>query len=294
MGEGPRMKLGHEARYFFRDESPRRLEIVRPVLSTFNLVTIRKPHVFPLHQHFNYQLIFIKQGRYRCTINHVPLKLKAGDILVVKPGDWHEDHCLPPLRYCAMNFQLDSGRSGSSHDILFRERIVPASQVLRGSNTELWEVIERMQRESERHDDVVANLENALLLELFWKLVRAIPRDLLSPVFLQRSEAQAFGERLRRLFDDSVETKLTAISVASALGVSVRTLTNRCGEVLGMAPMKAYMHHKMGHAARLIVQSTLPIKDISFRLGFQNPYHFSRVFRRHLGVAPSAYRKMPK
>jgi AraC family transcriptional regulator, arabinose operon regulatory protein len=50
----------------------------------------------------------------------------------------------------------------------------------------------------------------------------------------------------------------------------------------------------MEYAAYAVRQSDVPIKEISHRLGFQNQYHFSRVFRRYLGSAPTAYRKMPK
>lgn len=39
-----------------------------------------------------------------------------------------------------------------------------------------------------------------------------------------------------------------------------------------------------GHAHRSLT-------DIALGLGFQNMAHFSRVFRAHLGVAPSDYRK---
>ncbi|MEO5958090.1 MAG: helix-turn-helix domain-containing protein [Opitutaceae bacterium] len=50
----------------------------------------------------------------------------------------------------------------------------------------------------------------------------------------------------------------------------------------------------MEYAARALRQSEVPIKEISHRLGFQNQYHFSRVFRRYLGSPPSTYRDAPK
>ena len=288
------MTPGPHAHYYYRDKGLHGLEIARPLLNTFNLVTVRKPHVFGRHQHLNYQLIFTKRGRYRCKLNDEPLNLAAGEILIVKPRDWHEDQCQPPLSYHSINFNLAVLGTRQTPDILFAENVLPSDQVLRGKNVDLWQVIERMQSESKRQDEIVSSVENALLLELFWRLVRAIPRDRLSPLFLRRSGAQAFGERLRRIFDRDIETNLSTAAIAADMGVSVRTLTKRCREIMGLSLMRAFSVHKIRYAAWLIAQSDLPIKEISYRLGFLNQYHFSRVFRRHFGVPPTTYREMPK
>jgi iron complex transport system substrate-binding protein len=121
-----------------------------------------------------------------------------------------------------------------------------------------------------------------------------LPRERLSPIFLQQSAAQAFSERLRRLFEDHLGENLSAVGIAAQLGVSVRTLTKRCREVVGRPPARAFLHYKMEYAAQALRRSDIPIKEISHRLGFQNQYHFSRVFRRYLGAPPSSYREMPK
>jgi len=288
------MKNTPDARYFYRGKSLARIEVARPVLSEFNIVSFRGDHLFPRHQHFNYQLIFAKQGAYHCTLNDAPLSLRPGDILVVKPGDWHEDYGRKSLRYHAVNFDLHGVGRGRGADIIFQANVTPAQQVLRGRNREIWAIVDRMQEEAARSDPFVAHLENALLLEMFWVLIRALPREYLSPVLLQRSEQQAFNERLRRVFDNHLEKRLDAAGMAALLGVSVRTLTTRCREIMGRPPMQAFMGYKIEYATQLLRQTGLPIKDISYRLGFQNQYHFSRVFRRSSGMPPSSVRSLPE
>jgi AraC-like DNA-binding protein len=279
--------------YFYRSTGQPGLEFVRPVLGSFNLVLAEEAHVYPKHQHLNYQLVFAQRGNYRCILNDTPLELKPRDVLIVKRGDWHEDLLAPRMRYLTVNFDL-AGSDGRLGDILFDPEVSAEEQVLRGLNPDLWRILERMQTESERDDPVVAHIENALLLQLFWWLVRSLPRERLSPIFLQRSAAQAFSEQLRRVFEHHLAENLSAVAIAAKLGISVRTLTKRCREVAGRPPARAFMHYKMDYAAHALRQSEIPIKEISHRLGFQNQYHFSRVFRRYLGVPPSSYRETPK
>jgi AraC-like DNA-binding protein len=287
------MATSPQRHYFYRSTSGPGLELVRPVLSSLNLVLASEGHFYPRHQHLNYQLIFVQRGRYRCQLNDVPLELKSREVLIVKRGDWHEDILTSPVRYFTVNFDL-AGSDGRLGDILFDPGVTPEAQILRGSNTDLWRLLERMQTESKRGDHVVAHVENAMLLQLFWLLVRSLPRERLSPIFLQRSAAQAFSEQLRRVFEHHLAENLSAVAIAGKLGISVRTLTKRCREVSGRPPARAFMQHKMEFAAHALRRSDVAIKEISHRLGFQNQYHFSRVFRRYFGAPPSSYRELPK
>lgn len=280
--------------YFYRSAGRDGLEFVRPVLGSFNMVVADEAHIYPKHQHLNYQLIFAQRGCYRCLLNEAPLALKPKDVLIVKRGDWHEDICASHIRYLAVNFDLAGNEHARVGDILFDTDVTPEQQVIRGPNQEIWDLLARMQAEGRRADHVVAHIENALLLELFWTIVRSLQREHISPIFLQQSATQAFSERLRRLFDHNLTENLSAAEIAAKLGVSVRTLTKRCQEVAGRPPARAFTHYKMEYAARVLRQSETPIKEISHRLGFQNQYHFSRVFRRYLGTPPSHYREAPQ
>lgn len=279
--------------YFYRAQGNEGLEVVRPVLGSFNLVVSEEAHIYPKHQHLNYQLIFAQRGCYRCVLNGVELALKPKDVLIVKRGDWHEDVCGFGLRYLAINFDLAGNEHLRSKDILFGPDVTAEQQVLRGPNKDIWRILARMQDESKRDDAAVGHIENALLMALFWLLVRALPRDRLSPIFIQQSAVQAFSERLRRLFDRHLAESPSTAVIAKKLNMSVRTLTKRCQEVIGRPPARAFMHFKMEYAARVLRQTEIPIKEISYRLGFQDQYHFSRVFRRHFSTPPSRYRGTP-
>lgn len=280
--------------YFYRSAGGGGLEFVRPVLESFNIVVADKAHVYPPHQHLNYQLVCAHSGCYSCNLNGKYVELAPKELLIVKRGDWHEDIFTSRLTYLTVNFNLAGGDQTFSGDIIFNTGVEPERQVIHGANDDVWKLLERMQAESVRGDHFVAHVENALLLQLFWWLVRSLPAEFLSPIFLQQSAAQAFSERLRRIFEQHLAENLSAAGIAAKLGVSTRTLTKRCQEVAGRPPARAFMQYKMDYAAHALRRSDIPIKEISHCLGFQNQYHFSRVFRRYFGVPPSSFRVSPK
>lgn len=66
-------------------------------------------------------------------------------------------------------------------------------------------------------------------------------------------------------------------------------LFKRFGDV---SPYKYLMRLKMNVAAtRLQCPDTL-IKEVAFTLGFSNPFHFSRAFKKAFGISPGAFRRL--
>ncbi len=47
----------------------------------------------------------------------------------------------------------------------------------------------------------------------------------------------------------------------------------------------------IAEAQALLVQSSQSIKEIAYLLGFQEPTHFSRFFKKHTGLTPGAFRR---
>jgi AraC-like DNA-binding protein len=48
---------------------------------------------------------------------------------------------------------------------------------------------------------------------------------------------------------------------------------------------------RINHAARLLQQADITIKEVSLGVGFHDPYHFSRAFKKVHGVSPKAFRE---
>lgn len=57
------------------------------------------------------------------------------------------------------------------------------------------------------------------------------------------------------------------------------------------APMDFYIHLKMKEACKLLRSTNLYIYEVGQRLGYQDQYYFSRIFRKVVGVSPKEYKE---
>ena len=48
---------------------------------------------------------------------------------------------------------------------------------------------------------------------------------------------------------------------------------------------------RLRHAKRLLQRPDLPMTEIAFRLGYSDPAHFTRAFRRLAKITPTHYRR---
>ncbi len=63
---------------------------------------------------------------------------------------------------------------------------------------------------------------------------------------------------------------------------------------LDSSPLEIFIHLKMERARKYLIQTNLKVKEIGLKLGYEDPYYFSRVFSKHVGLSPANYRKEEK
>jgi AraC family transcriptional regulator of arabinose operon len=98
--------------------------------------------------------------------------------------------------------------------------------------------------------------------------------------------AWAVAEMGRRMGDD-----LTIADLARAVNLSQSRFAHVFREQMGTSPLR-YLRQRRLARARLLLESTfLSVKEVMALVGFNDPSHFSRDFRRAYGAAPRTWRK---
>lgn len=59
----------------------------------------------------------------------------------------------------------------------------------------------------------------------------------------------------------------------------------------GMSPIEYFIHLKMQKACQLLYTEDSRVKQIAALLGYDDPYYFSRLFKKYMNTSPEAYRK---
>ena len=58
-----------------------------------------------------------------------------------------------------------------------------------------------------------------------------------------------------------------------------------------MSPIEYFIHLKMQKACQLLYTEDSRVKQIAALLGYDDPYYFSRLFKKYMNTSPETYRK---
>lgn len=84
--------------------------------------------------------------------------------------------------------------------------------------------------------------------------------------------------------------------------VSIEEIAENCGlnrsyfsrlfkECMGESPQRFLIHYRTAKAAELLKGTRLSIAEVSHAVGYENPLHFSRAFKKVYGISPNEYRR---
>ena len=262
----------------------------RVVFAQVDVVDARRDHIARAHRHDDYEVIVVAGGTYHFRVNQRAGQVQRNGLLVLKPGDWHEDLCDSAVMFFAMRFRVLPGPTPKRSANLFAEGAPESAQIVATSDGACLRLVERLYAAGRRADPFTAHLLDALAMEFVWELARVLPRAALAPQLVAGIAQHGFASDLLALFARHLGAQLGLREMADGLGLSERTLSARCRTAFGCAPTRLFVRRKMEHARNLLIQTDLPVKQISAFLGFENPYHFSTVYKRVHGEPPSKAR----
>ena len=102
--------------------------------------------------------------------------------------------------------------------------------------------------------------------------------------------ARAIHEAMHRMADPS-QPAPPLTKLARSLGVSYTWFRRMFTQHTGLSPHQYRIQIKLGRARTLLSESTLTVKEVAFRCGFESEHYFSRLFKGKTGLAPGEWRR---
>ena len=85
-------------------------------------------------------------------------------------------------------------------------------------------------------------------------------------------------------------SNIGALDVAAAVGLPRRSLDRRFRLALGRTVHDELSRNRLEHCKSALARTAQPIKRIAMDSGYRSIEHFSRLFRRAVGMTPGTYR----
>lgn len=85
--------------------------------------------------------------------------------------------------------------------------------------------------------------------------------------------------------------KITVPEMAAEAGLGERTFLRRFQKATGLKPTQYLQHLRVGKARDLLEVSALSADEVAWRVGYEDPGAFRKVFHRVMGLSPGEYRR---
>ncbi len=99
-------------------------------------------------------------------------------------------------------------------------------------------------------------------------------------------------ERATHYFNENYNKQLNIDEYAKSRHMSTCWFIRSFKQIVKVTPMQYILSLRMSNAQSLLETTEYNISEISEAVGYDNPFYFSRLFHKHIGVSPSEYRKM--
>lgn len=100
-------------------------------------------------------------------------------------------------------------------------------------------------------------------------------------------ELAEVAEHLKANFRERLEVA----ELAQIAGLSVRQFERKFRKTFQTTPRSYLMRMRVIKACELLASTNMPITEVALESGFYDHSDFSRQFRKHMGQAPTAYRR---
>jgi AraC-like DNA-binding protein len=273
---------GHilEARYFYFETHPnydRELAIVfggyEKCAPDFEIRRRTYPY---------YVLEYSIKGQCTLAINTTSHALKSGIVAGFAPGNPHHYACdgFFPWEHLWLAFVGTKAKELFEKSGLFSKGAIVGSP----HTMQLMQaIIANGTKKTQYAQEICSGYLRILLLSL------AENRNTEQPT---TSVAAATYHNCRKYIDENFSSLASPSQVADACGINVRYMSRLFKKYDTVTPQEYIMRLKLNKAVNLLLTSGLAINEIGYSLGFNDPYHFSRVFKRFHSLAPHHYRQL--
>ncbi|WP_138751999.1 AraC family transcriptional regulator [Paenibacillus sinopodophylli] len=93
-----------------------------------------------------------------------------------------------------------------------------------------------------------------------------------------------------RYLNEHYKEAITVQEMADRWNINVRSFTRLFRTQIGKSPLDYLIQLRMDQAQELLLRTEASLPDIAAAVGYSDEYYFGRMFKKHKGISPIAYR----
>ncbi len=118
------------------------------------------------------------------------------------------------------------------------------------------------------------------------------PQNMNETIYLTQRDKEFMTQVTEILEKNMTRSDFTIEEFASLMQISKTTFYSKVRGLTGLPPVEYLRISRLNKAAQLLsIDKGINVSEVAYQTGFNDPLYFSRCFKQHFGVSPSAYQK---
>lgn len=259
---------------------------------------IRREDEKNYHKHGHLEFCYVMSGRGRHRIEDRIYEVREGDLILINAGEYHQS-LVRGDGEPAVEFYVgltDIYLRGYAKNCLPEPEEEPILHTSGELKLKLGRLCISMEAEKER-----ARLGGYFMMKTYaLQMLLLFLRELEQPRAERPVEQYSFEsvnkkymvEKIMDYFEEHYTQKISLGQIAGNMYLSPFYISKIFKAETGETPIHFLIEIRMEKARELLLsEPALSIQEVAARVGYDDAYHFSKLFKKKFGIAPSAVRK---
>ena len=247
------------------------------------------------HSHDYIELSVISKGCGTYYIDGRECPVKAGDLVIINPGTYHKSLATVPDFPATEHYIgfTDINLQGEKKDHLPLKNGDFVLAMTDGIKQEVLKICSSMTNEFKTCRPGRYFMLKAYLIQLILLLIREQENTTqnTSGCIFESPNKKHVVKQIISFFDKHYQEKISLDQIAQNMYLSTFYISKIFKNETGDTPINYLIRLRMEKAGEIIKSdATLSVQDIASMVGYDDVYHFSKLFKKHFGTAPSRYR----
>lgn len=246
---------------------------------------------FLAHWHKEIELIYIRGGSARISINDEIFVASKGDLVICDSGNIHYSDSYDmdnSLDFVVFDPKIVSSLYEKAN---FTYSLITSKALLELQlDQKLIYLIEVLKKETKQKELYYQEIITATLKEFWYQLLRRLPKNNLPFGETNKRDTMLYDlQQLLSYIDTNYYENLSLSFAASKMGFSECHFSKIFKKLTGINYVNYINLIRIEHAASQLKNTSDKVTDIAINCGFNNIRNFNRVFKSITGFTPSAF-----